>query len=245
MKSIFKKEMNQYFKSMVGYIFLAIFLAITGYYFTVNNLLAQSSDVKEYFNTMIFTLMFLIPILTMRLLAEERKTKTDQLLYTAPISIKDIVLGKYLAAFTVFLMGLAVTAVYVATIAVLGSLEVYTAIGCYAGIIFAAGCFIAMGLFISSVTENQVVAAILTYALLLGLYVLSLLTGCVSDPVLVTILDWLAVFRRFTDFTMGIFNPAAALYYVSLSWLFLFLTIYVTKRRMGNSGSERTGEQAA
>jgi len=232
MKTIFKKEMNHYFKNMAGYIFLAIFLVITGYYFTVNNLLAQSNDVKEYFNTMIFTLMFLIPILTMRLFAEERKSKTDQVLFTSPIKILDIVLGKYIAVCVVFLMGLAVTFAYVITIGVLGELELFTVIGCYVGIIFAAGSFIAMGLFVSSITENQIVAAILTYAILLGFYVINLLADYVNNPLMVVILDWLAIFRRFSEFSMGIFNPSTLLYYISLSGLFLFLTVCsVTRKR--------------
>ena len=107
MLSIYKKEMGQYFKSVTGYIFLAIFLAITAYYFTVDNLLAQTSDVKSYFSTMVFTLMFLVPILTMRLFAEEKKSRTDQLLLTAPIKSTKIVAGKFYAALTVLGIGLA------------------------------------------------------------------------------------------------------------------------------------------
>ncbi|MFP3154858.1 ABC transporter permease subunit [Lachnospiraceae bacterium ZAX-1] len=233
MKSILKKEMNQYFKNMAGYIFLAIFLVITGYYFTINNLLAQSNDVKEYFNTMIFTLLFLIPILTMRLFAEERKSRTDQVLFTSPITILEIVLGKYLAACMVFLIGLMATLFYVITIGILGELELFTVIGCYVGIIFATGCFIAMGIFVSSITENQIVAAILTYAILMGFYVVNLLAGYVNNPMIAVILDWLAIFRRFFDFTMGIFNPSALFYYISLSVLFLFLTVCsVTRKRL-------------
>ncbi len=231
MKSIFKKEMASYFNSMVGYVFLAIFLAITGYYFTVNNLLAQSADVKEYFNTMIFTLMFLLPILTMRLFAEERKSKTDQLLLTSPVSVSEIVFGKYFAAMAVFLAGLAVTLLYVLSIGLLGEFELYTVIGCYIGMIFAAASFIAMGMFISSVTENQIIAAVLTYALLLGFYAVSLLAGYVTSPALVALLDWVAVFRRFGEFSMGIFNPAALLYYLSLAGLFVFFTVFGLSRK--------------
>lgn len=232
MKIIFKKEMNQYFKSMTGYIFLAVFLAITGYYFMVNNLLAQSNDMKEYFNTMVFTLMFLIPVLTMRLFAEEKKSKTDQLLLTSPVSINSIVFGKYFAAMLVFLAGLVVTILYVVVIGIMGEFEVYTVLGCYIGMIFMAACFIAMGMFISSVTENQIIAAILTYALLLGFYVVSLLASYINSAALVVILDWVAVFRRFNEFSMGIFNPAALFYYISLAGLFLFFTVFsITRKR--------------
>lgn len=231
MRSIYKKEMHHYFKSIVGYIFLSIFLAITGYYFMVNNLLAQTNDIKEYFNTMIFTLMFIIPILTMRLLSEEKKSKTDQLLLTSPLSVKAIVLGKFFAALSVMLMGLAVTLLYIIVIAILGSVEAMTVIGCYVGIILAAACFIAMGLFFSSITISQVVAAVITYAVLLVLYVISLLAGYITNPFWVGVMDWLAIFRRYSDFTMGIFDPSAALYYISLTFMFIVLTITVGTRK--------------
>lgn len=224
MKSIYKRELKSYFESMVGYSYLAIFFALTAYYFVVNNLLGQSNDVKEYFSTMITTLLFLIPILTMRLLSEEKKLKTDQLLFTIPLSVKDILFGKFLAAFTVFVMGIILTFAFVVTLVFFGNVELYTVIGCYMGILIAGLCFIALGVFLSSLTENQTVAAIVTYAILFGLYLINMLGNYVSNPFWLSVIDGAALFRRYENFTMGIFDPGAIYYYLSLTVLFLMGT---------------------
>lgn len=231
MSKILKKEFSQFFKSPVGYIYLAIFIAITGYYFTVNNLLAQTNDIKEYFNTMIFTLMFLIPILTMRLLSEERKLKTDQLIYTMPIKVKDIVLGKFFSAYFVFAIGIGATMLFIPVIAMFGNVDIVTVIGCYLGIMLAGAAFVALGLLLSSVTENQVVAAIITYAVLFALYLVSLLANYVTNPFWLGVLNWVAVFTRYQNFTIGIFDPSAVIYYISLTVLFIFLTVTISSAR--------------
>lgn len=224
MKSIYKREIKAYFESMVGYSYLAIFFSITGYYFIVNNLLGQSNDVKEYFSTMITTLLFLIPILTMRLLSEEKKLKTDQLLFTIPLSVKDILFGKFLAAFTVFAMGILMTFSFVVTLTFFGNVEFYTVIGCYIGIFMVGICFIALGIFLSSLTENQTVAAIVTYAILFGLYLINMLGNYVTNTFWIYVIEGIALFRRFDNFTMGIFDPGGIFYYLSLTILFLMGT---------------------
>lgn len=236
MKSIYKKELKAYFESMTGYIYLAIFMAITAYYFTVSNLLAESNDVKEYFSNMILALMFLLPVLTMRLFSEEKKLKTEQLLLTIPLKIREILLGKFFAAFTVFAAGILLTGVFVIILAVLGGTDWITVIGCYIGILLAGPCFIAIGVFLSSITENQMIAAIVTYAVLFGLYLISLLGNYTANPIWVKIIDYVALFRRYNDFTMGIFDITAAFYYISLAAAFLVFTGYVIyRKRKGNA----------
>ncbi|MDC7287739.1 Gldg family protein [Blautia schinkii] len=235
MKSIYKKEMKAYLESMTGYIYLAIFMGLTAYYFVVNNLLAESNDVKEYFSNMTVALMFLLPILTMRLLSEEKKLKTEQLLLTIPLRIREILIGKYLAAFTVFGIGIGLTGIFVGILIALGGTDLITVLGCYVGIVLAGACFIAIGLFLSSLTENQTVAAIVTYAVLFGLYLISMFGDYAANPLLVKIIDYVAVFRRYTDFTMGIFDVSAACYYLSLAIAFLVFSGYVmSKERKGH-----------
>lgn len=235
MKSIYKKELKAYFESMSGYIYLAIFMGLTAYYFMVNNLLAQSNDVKEYFSNMITALMFLLPILTMRLFSEEKKLKTEQLLLTIPLRVREILIGKYLAAYTVFCGGVVLTGIFVVILTVLGGMDLVTVLGCYLGILLAGACFIAIGIFLSSLTENQTVAAIVTYAVLFGLYLIGFLGNYTSNPIASKILDYMALFRRYTDFTMGIFDITGAYYYFSLAAAFLVFTGYViVKKRKGN-----------
>lgn len=235
MKSIYKKELKAYLESMTGYIYLAVFMGLTAYYFVINNLLAESNDVKEFFSNMIVALMFLLPILTMRLLSEEKKLKTEQLLLTIPLRIREILLGKYLAAFTIFAAGIGLTGIFVGILIAFGGTDLITVLGCYVGILLAGACFIAIGVFLSSLTENQTVAAIVTYAVLFGLYLISMFGDYIANPLLVKIIDYLAVFRRYTDFTLGIFDITAVCYYLSLAAAFLIFSGYVLeKKRKGH-----------
>lgn len=224
MRSIYKREVKSYFETMTGYIYLAIFFGISGYSFVVNNLLGQTNDVKEYFNNMIAAMMFLLPILTMRLLAEEKKLKTDQLLFTIPLSMFQILMGKFLAALTVFIIGIASTGIFVATLGFYGNIEVFTVIGCYLGIILSGACFTALGMLISSMTENQTIAAILTYAILFGCYLVDMLGEYLNSSFWSTVVSQIALFSRYTMFTMGVFDVSSAFYYLSLTAAFLCCT---------------------
>lgn len=172
MLSVIKKELRTYFTSMTGYIFLASFLFFTGLFFTLLNLGGASPNYNNVLSNIQFIFLLAVPMLTMRLLAEEAKQKTDQLLLTSPLPLKDMVIGKYLAAVAVFFGALAITFVYPIIMSTLGDISWGEIIGSYIGF-FLFGCaLIAVGLFISSVTENQVVAAVATFTTLLLLWLL-------------------------------------------------------------------------
>lgn len=180
--------------------------------------------------------MMLVPVLTMRLLSEERKTKTDQLLLTSPVPLLSIVLGKYMAAVFVFLITLLITSIYPIILFIYGSPALGEILGGYLGF-FLMGCtFIAIGLFVSSLTENQLTAYIATFAVLLLLWLMDWITPNLNNMIIVQILEWLSILKRFNDFGMGILSLSPIVYYVSFSAVFVFLTMRVMEKRRWSKG---------
>lgn len=169
---VLKKELKTYFLTPFGYIFMGFFLLISGFFFAVGNLFQANPNYNSMLGTITFVFMILVPILTMRLLAEETRQKTDQLLLTSPLSVTEIVLGKYLAAIVVFLLTLTVTCIYPILLSFFGSIAIGEIIGGYIGFFLLGASFIAVGLFISSLTENQVVAAVITFSSLLFFWIM-------------------------------------------------------------------------
>ena len=172
MLAILTRELKSYFQNITGFIFMGFFLLLSGIFYTLINLLNRSPQFNAVLGNITFIFLLVVPILTMRLLSEERKQKTDTLLLTNPISITGIVLGKYFAALSVFLMTLLVTVLYPILLGSVGTIAVSEIAGGYIGVILLGSSFIAVGLFISSLTDNQVIAAVVTFAVLLFLWFL-------------------------------------------------------------------------
>ncbi len=170
MKAIYKRELRSYFTSMTGYIFIAVIVAFTGIYYMAVNLYGGYPYFSQALSSTLSVFMFAIPVLTMRCLADERRSRTDQLLLTAPISLTQIVLGKYLAMVTVFALPVALFCFCPLIILLNGvgyPLSDYTSLLAF----FLLGCvFIAIGMFISSLTESQVIASVCTFGVLFAIY---------------------------------------------------------------------------
>ena len=164
MAAIFKREMKMYFSSMIGYVFTAFFVLVTAIYFSLQNILSLSPQFENVFNSVIMMFLILAPILTMRLLSEETKQKTDQLLLTSPVSVVGVVLGKFFAAVTVFIIALVITMLFPLILSFYGSIAVAQIIGSYIGFFLLGSSFIAVGFWISSITDNQIVSAVATFA---------------------------------------------------------------------------------
>lgn len=231
MKAIFNREFNSYFSSMLGYVFLTIFLLLTGIMFYMVNIGYMTASMTSFFAAVNNAALFFMPLLTMRLFSEDRKLKTDQLLLTAPLSIKEIVIGKYLAAFGVFMVGVVITLIYPIMLSFWGNLPVAETISCYVGFILLCSVVLAIGAFMSSLTESQIVAAVATYGIIILTQLLSSIASYVSNEIIVKILLWLSPIKRFSDFTLGILNFEPIIYYLSLTGLFLFFTIMVFEKR--------------
>ena len=235
MLAIFKRDMMSYFTTPLGYVFMAVFLAVNGGVFSLFTLQSGTdSDVSGYFTAMIFALMVVIPLLTMKVFSEEKKQRTEQLLMTAPISLGGMVFGKFLAAYTVFagtfLVG-CFNFVALYKFAAYDQPNGAALLGSTVAVLLVGAAFVSMGLFISSLTENQFVAAIGTIALMGGFLVVGMLNSYIPFAWLREVLSWLSIYSRFGTFTYGIFDFNAILYYASISFVFLFLTVRIYEKR--------------
>ena len=214
MNAIRKRDMQGFFRSPLGYVYIGAYLAVMNLYFFATCVLSSSSDVGSVFSNMLIVFLFLMPILTMRLFSEEYKQGTDKLLLTAPVSVWEIVFP------------------WLIIIAIFGTPSWPTILGCYVAVIFAISIFAAMGLFLSSLTESQLIAAVLSFALFLGLYIVDMLSYSLGTSTLLgELLSWLSIFTRYDTFMSGEFSLGNLIYFISLTGLFLYLTARVIERR--------------
>ncbi len=226
MKAIFKRELNAYFNSMLGYIFLALFLVISAVLFFTYNILNGEMNMNMFFQSILTFSLFVIPIITMRLFAEERHQKTDQLLLTSPVSVTSIVLGKFFAAMGVISIALLITAIFPFVESFYGKLSIAEIISAYIGFLFFAGSIVSIGCFMSSLTDSQIIAAITTYGVILVMLFLGFMVGnTITNDIAVKILDYLIPLNKFSDFAYGILNIEPIVYYLSVMAVLLFATV--------------------
>ncbi|MFR7724241.1 MAG: ABC transporter permease, partial [Clostridia bacterium] len=205
MGAIFKREMKAYFTSPIAYIFLAVFYIITAFYFVNMNLANGSTDMSYVFAGVFVIMMILLPLLTMRLFADEKKLKTDQGLLTAPVNLFEIVMGKFFAATVVFLVGMAIYIPYILVILKLaGTIAWASVIGNLLGLLLLGCSFISIGIFVSSLTELQIVAAIVSIIINLVLYMIDVIASTVSIDILKKVMVAIGFYNRYTEFTQGI-----------------------------------------
>lgn len=189
MIAIFKREIKAYFVTPIGCLYMGLFLLITGIFFTFSNIFSQSSYYSGFLGSVLFIYLFAIPLLTMRLFSEERRQKTDQLLLTSPVSIPEIVCGKFLAALTIYAMTLVVTVLYAVIIAIYGDLIVWETLGSYIGFLFLGASYIAVGVFVSASTENQLTAALVTFFSLLIIWLIDPIAQMVPSDALAGVIS--------------------------------------------------------
>lgn len=233
MSAIFKREFKAYFTSPLGYFVLAIVFAFSGFFFYVNNLYGGSPDLSGVFGSLfIVVLLIVLPVLTMRLFSEERRQRTDQALLTAPVSLTGIALGKFFAALLVFALAISVTLVYAVVMAFQIVPDWLVILGNYLGILMLGGLIISIGLLISTLTESQFVAAIATFAVSFALLMVDELTGIfTSNTAVVTVINFISVYQRYNNFTLGAINYADIIFFLSMQALFLFLTVRSLDRK--------------
>ena len=284
MLAIYKKELHTYFTSMIGYVFIAIFLVIIGIYFTIQNLLYGLANLEQTLASITFLAALLIPLLTMRLMAEESKQKTDQLLYTSPITAFSIVLGKFLAVFTIYGIVILGLCTFPLIMRLYGSVPMAAAYSGILGFALLGATYLSIGLFISSLTESQVVAVVITFIvfiftilmdaiasmlptgnkeavyifavlLLVLCFVIYLMVRNVTiavtagvilgaallviynlkpsllDGSVIKVFGWVSVMNRFNSFAYGMLDIASIVYYISVTFLFIFLTIQMINKK--------------
>ena len=235
MLAIFKREMRSYFTGVIGYVFLVLFLAVGGILFCYTTLYSMSSATSSYFLLMLLFSAIVLPLLTMKSFSEERKLKTEQLLLTAPVSIPSMVLGKFLASYVIFAGALVFNSLYFLVLLPYAQVKIATLIGSLIALLLVGAVFIAIGLFVSSLTENQLSAAIGTIAIILVLLAIGLINSLIpSDYAIRFVFDAISIFTRFQNFTNGIFDVASFVYYISVAAVFLYLTMRIYDRRRYN-----------
>ena len=240
MSAIYRRELMAYFTSPIGYVFSAIFFAISGFSFVSTTIGARTTNTGEYFAMILLFFVILIPLLTMKLFSEEKKLKTEQILLTSPVSLVGIVFAKFFAAFTIFAATLGVSALLnmsaLSSIAagqkyVIDNINIPTVLSCIIGVLLIGAAFIAIGVFISSLTENQIVAAVISIGVFALMMALQYIATFFDNSFLRVIIKWFSVMDRFAGFQRGIFDFTALVYYVSLTTVFLFLTVRVYEKR--------------
>ena len=227
--------MRSYFTGVMGYVFLVIFLAVAGVAFAYTTLFSMTSDLTAYYTVMLLFSAIILPILTMKSFSEEKKTKTEQLLLTSPISIISVVAGKFLASLTMFSGAVLFTALYALILIPYGTLQIAIIIGNIIALLLVGTVFISIGLFVSSLTENQLAAAVGTIAIILAFLVVGILGALMPSAYwLRFVFDSLSIFTRFQNFTNGYFDIASVIYYLSMLTIFVYFTIRVYDRRRYN-----------
>jgi ABC-2 type transport system permease protein len=239
---IAKKELRSYFTSPIAYVIITVFLLLVGFFFysLLQWFNAQSMQMaqNEYyynqininqmvyqplFNNMSIILLLMLPLLTMRLFSEEKKIGTEELLYTSPLSVGQIIVGKFLASLIVLLAMLGLTAILSVFTFLHGNPEVVPILNGYLGLVLMGAAFIGLGIFFSSLTENQIVSAILTFGALLLFWIINWAsasaTGFWKDA-----LNYLSFFQHFDNMTQGILDTTDIVYYASFAFFGLFLT---------------------
>lgn len=231
MTAIYKREMRSYLTSPVGYVFLAVFYAISGYYFFATSLVGNTTDMSYVFSNLFSIVIFLVPMLTMRLFSEERRQKTEQALFTAPVRFTGIVMGKFLACLTMYLMGMGITLVYFLVLCAFRIPDAAVFFGNFLGLGLLGAALCAIGIFISSLTESQVIAAVGSLAIGLLMLFSNSFTPVVSNQLVSKLILNLSFYEHYLDFTRGLLNLADLTFFVSMTGLFLFLTVRHLERR--------------
>lgn len=194
MTAIYKKELRSYFSSVLGWLFIAFMILLTGIFFVVYNLAGGYANVEYALSEVTFIFLIIVPILTMRIMAEEQRQKTDQLLYTAPVRVTEIVLGKYLSLLTILALPMLVVCAYPLILKLYGNIQPGTAYTAILGFFLLGAAELSIGLFLSSLTESPVLAAVLAFGVLLLSYFSSSLIGFIpKSPVLTYVIVALLV----------------------------------------------------
>lgn len=223
-KTIYSKELKSYFNSPIAYIVIIVFLAIVGYFFTSSLFSNNMATLRGMFDMVPFVFLFFIPAITMRSFSEEKKQGTIELLLTKPVKEYELVIGKFLAAFVLMVITLLPTLIYVAAVLFMGETDKGALIGGYVGLILMGAIYIGVGIFASSLTENQVIAFIVSFVAVFALFMMGKVLQQIS-PGLVSTVEFLSADYHYSNISRGVIDTRDLFYYFSL----IFLTVFLTK----------------
>lgn len=231
MGAIYRREMQSYFYTPAAYVFMGVFLMLSGIFFWMANLSTRSGDLMELVSLLSYLWMLLSPILTMRLMAAERRGRTDQLLFSSPCSLWALVGGKYLAACTVLLVTVGVTLLYPALVAIYGRLYLTETLVGYLGLILQGCAFLALDLLVSCFSRSQMTAVVAGVGANLLVWLSDLLADAMTVDVLSGALRFVSLYQRFAPFAQGQLSFANVLYDLLFIFIMLFLSVRVLDAR--------------
>lgn len=235
MLAIMKRDFKSYFNSPIAYVLIGLFMLLLGLFF--NSLIGYGiSDImSEFVASMSSLLLLIIPILTMRSMAEDKKNGTEVLLLTSPVKVTEIVIGKFLASFSVFLVMTAASLIFPLITIIAGKPDIMLIISSYLGYILMGAVFVSMGVLASSLTENQIVASIITLVSIFLIqnigYLASFFSGFMNKAFM-----WLSISDRYGDFNKGIIDLTSILFMISYAAVFIFLTVRVIEHKRWSQG---------
>lgn len=231
MTAILGRELSAYFKSPIGYVFIAISFLFSGFFFWLFTLSSGSTDTSSVFLAMFYVFMIFVPVLTMRLMADENKQKTDQLLLTAPVGLMRLVTGKFLSAYIIFLLGDIIMLIYGIVLSCFAAVNWALIFGNFVALALIGGVFVSVGVFVSSLTESQMVAAVGSIAANVALALINVIASVIPVKFISDIIESISIFDRYLEFTTGIFSLGNVIFFISVIVIFLFLTVRVLEKR--------------
>ena len=230
MGAIFKREFKSYFTSPLGYVVLTVFAIFEGFFFYY--LFSNSSgDITVLFSFMLNIVMFLCPILTMRLMSEDKRLKVDQALLTAPVSLWGIVIGKFLAAMAMFSLCFVLTFINQLIFAIFVTPDWMVYIGNLLGMLLLGSSLISIGIFISALTESQLVSAVVSFGVVLFIMLMDTIASAIKLDAISNIISSLSFNTRYESFSNGVLDFSNFFYFVSITAVFLFLTVRMLQKK--------------
>ncbi len=234
MKAIYKKELNAYFRSPIGYVFCAIYIFFSAMYFNSVLSVGESSEFPQIYYGMMNIILLMLPLLTMRLFSEEKKYKTDQVLLTSPVNITPLVMGKFFSSLTVYVGCTLFTLIYAVVFCFFASPSWALIAGNILGAILFGAAFISVGMFISSMTESQFVAAMGSFSIATIFIILDVIPLITDSELVTSIVNNISFVGRYTPFTEGILDISSVIFFLSITAAFIFMTVRVLEKRRWN-----------
>lgn len=236
MRTIFKRDVLAYFRTPVGYVFIGVFLALSGLIFYLYNLQNLSGDLLTFLSQLTLIVMLLCPLLTMRLICEERQKRTDQLIFTSPVSLTAVIAGKYLAAASVMGATILLTNVYTLIIAVCGRVFLGEWFAGYLGFTLQSLAFLALDLFVTCFAKNQMTGAVLAFGANFLLWMADLLADQLPMEWMGETLRFLSLYDRYEPFRLGQFSFSSVLFFITFIAYCLVAAVRVLDARRFSEG---------
>ena len=232
MLAVFNRELKSYFNSPLIYILMSLFIVVSFIFFMIYNIMYQESSLMYVVYNINTVFVFLVPMITMRLFSEEKTQKTDQLLFTSPNSITSLVMGKFLSAFVVFAMMMSVIIIYAFIVSIYVPFDIKSFLILYMGELLIGATFVSVGLFVSSVSNNLIISALVSFGMLLIFYFSEMIPGIFGNPEwLLNIFSFFSLSFRFDNFGLGLLAWDSIIYYLSFAGIFIFLTVRMIDKK--------------